>query len=171
MPYYPNIPRYAPFYVQADTDVNAVNLLTAYGAIVKAHDYPMTRTPKAPYKNEWHDENGDDEYLGGGLFFESFTFKVDCVMLIDRTDSESARETLLNQVKALQSKLCAGEFKIYDSWTRFGFRKVRVNSFPMPSREDFKSLGNRARLFFSIEFKVNDPVTRMKMQGLKIIEA
>lgn len=171
MPYYPNIPGYAPFFVQTEGDASAVNILTQYGVVVRTHDYPMQRSIKEPYKNDWHDEHGDDEYLGGGLFLEAFTFKAECVMLLDAADSETARETLKNQIRAVQDYLCSGVLKVYDSWTRFGFRNVRVSSFPMPGPEDFSSVRNNARVLFTIEFKVNDPKTEMKMANGKIVEA
>ena len=58
--------------------------------------------------------------------------------------------------------------KIYDSYTGLGWQKVRYAGY----KEDRYDKGDGwARLIFTVTFKVNDPVTRMKMEGNQIVEA
>lgn len=170
MPYIPNIPDYKSFYVQKDTDATAVDVLSTYGVVIQTHDYPMELSAKEPYKNEWYDENGDDEYTGDTTYYESFTFKAKCVIISDGDDSDDARQTLMEDVRAFQNYL-TGQFKVYDSWTRFGFKNVRVVSFSMPSEGDFRSFDTRARVMFDVTFKVNDPKTVITYVNGFLVEA
>lgn len=175
MLYVPPIRDYKPFYIQSGTAQTATDIKDTYSVVVKTHDYPSFRKPKEPYKNNWFDEHGDDEYLAQ-MFYEAFTFKAECVML---ASGATARADLSAGIRAFQDAL-AGEFKVYDSWTGFGFQKVRLSQFPMPSDGNFdvfyiKNPTTRvrteyARVIFTVEFKVNDPVTRMVLSGGAIVQ-
>lgn len=173
MLYVPPIRDYKPFYIQSGTASTATDIKTAYSVVIKTHDYPSYRKPKEPYKNNWFDENGDDEYLAQ-MYYEAFTFKAECVML---ASGSGARDDLNAGVRAFENAL-SGEFKVYDSWTGYGFQKVRLSQFPMPSDGNFDVFKVRAggtvteyaRLIFTVEFKVNDPVTRMVLSGGAIVQ-
>ena len=66
---------------------------------------------------------------------------------------------------------------MFDSWTGFGFQKVRLSQFPMPSDGNFDVFRTRmgsttteyARVIFTVEFKVNDPVTQMILDNGAIV--
>lgn len=174
MLYIPPIRDYKPFYIQVGTAQTATDIKDAYKVIIKSHDYPSSRRIKEPYRNNWKDEHGDDEYLAQ-TYYEAFTFKVECVML---ASGLTARADLKEGVIAFQNAL-SGEFKMYDSWTGFGFQHVRISQFPMPSDGNFGSFYitnptthervEYARVIFTVEFKVNDPVTQMKLQNNTIV--
>ena len=176
MLYVPPIRDYQPFYIQSSTASSATNILNTFKVVIKTHEYPSYRKPKEPYRNDWKDEHGDDEYLAQ-MFYESFTFKAECVML---ASGSTARADLKAGVLAFQNAL-AGEFKVYDSWTGFGFQHVRLSQFPMPSEGNYDAFyitnpttrvrTEYARVMFTVEFKVNDPVTQMKLQNNKIVTA
>lgn len=168
MAYYPNIPGYAPFYIQTATDANAVDIMTAFGVVVKNHDIPYQRKTKEPYKNDWHDEHGDDEYVGDTIFMEAFTFTEKCVMITKEADSDEARQVLADQIAAFQDYLSHGEFKIFDDYTKRGFQHVRLNEFPAPAQSDYDVFRGKARIIFDVSFKVNDPVTKMGLRDGKI---
>ena len=174
MLYVPPIRDYKPFYIQVGTAQTATDIKDTYKVVVKTHDYPSYRKPKEPYKNDWKDEHGDDEYLAQ-MFYEAFTFKAECVML---ASGSTARADLKAGVLAFQNAL-SGEFKVYDSWTGFGFQHVRLSQFPIPTDGNYDvfetRIGNTiqeyARVIFTVEFKVNDPVTQMKLQNNNIVTA
>ena len=174
MLYITPIRDYKPFYIQLGTASPATDIKTAYSVVIKTHDYPSYRKPKEPYKNDWKDENGDDEYTAE-MYYEAFTFKAECVML---ASGATARADLKAGIRAFQKAL-EGEFKVFDSWTGFGFQKVRVSQFPMPSDGNFDVFLTRmgstvteyARVIFTVEFKVNDPVTDMIMENGAIVPA
>lgn len=158
----PHITDYKPFYIQR-TDENAVDLKDALSVVVKSHNYPMALTPKNVYANTWLDAHGDEEYIGtSGLYFQAFTFKLECVMFAYSSISEQqAIVDLRNGVRAFRSFLSQGFFKTYDVWTGFGFQNVRLSGFSMPSDDDYQVWNSMARIIFEVELKVNDPVTRM----------
>lgn len=169
MAYYPNIPGYAPFYIQTATDAKAVDIMTAYGVVVKNHDIPYQRKPKEPYKNEWFDEHGDDEYVGETMYMESFTFSEKCVMITKEADSETSRQLLANQIAAFQDYLSHGEFMVYDDYTKRGFQRVRLNEFPTPAQTDYDVFQGKTRIIFDVSFKVNDPVTKIGLNSGKLV--
>lgn len=174
MLYVPPIRDYKPFYIQSGTASVATDILSAYKVVIKTHGYPSYRKPKEPYKNDWFDEHGDDEYLAQ-MFYEAFTFNAECALF---ASGANARAALAAGVLAFQNAL-AGEFSVYDDWTKFGFRGVRLSQFQMPSDGDFSVFTVRAgnttteytRVIFSVEFKVNDPVTRMVLSNGAIVQA
>ena len=164
MPFIPLIHDYKPFYVQAATDQAATDILQTYGIVVQKPDYPIARTPKEPYKNDWHDEHGDDEWLGA-MYYQAFTFKLQCVIL-GQDETDASHSAVLSQIRSFQTKIGGGEIKVYDSWNKTGFQKVRLSNF---SDASFESFGGRCRAFFSVEFKVNDPVTAVSFTNGAIV--
>lgn len=167
--YIPPISDYAPFYIQRDTDATAVNIQTAYGITVMVHEYPSKRKVKQPYKNDWKDQHGDDEYTDH-LFYEAFTITAKCVIFTLEQDSDTARAELKKQVRNFQNAIAQGEFRIYDDWTKFGFQKVRIDEFREITQGSFSAWNNRCRLIFDVVLKINDPVTNMVLSEGQIVE-
>lgn len=166
----PNISDYAPFYIQRGTDDAAINIRQAYGITIMVHEYPMKRKVKEPYKNDWKDRDGDDEW-NTVLNYEAITLTLKCVLFASGSDSDDARLELKAAVKSFQSAIKYGEFKIYDDWTKFGFQKVRIDEFPGIQEGDFDELDGRCRLIFDVILKVNDPTTDMTLVGGQIVSA
>lgn len=164
MPYIPLIRDYKPFYVQTSADQTAVDILQTYGVVVKKPDYPISWTPKDPYKNNWYDEHGDEEWVDE-MYYQAFTFKIQCIVL-GNDESDASHAAVLAQIRSFQAKVGSGELKVYDSWNKTGFAKVRLSGF---SDASFESFGGRCRAFFSVEFKVNNPMASASMAGNAII--
>lgn len=163
----PPISDYKPFYIQTQNGESAIDIKEVYSVIIKAHDYPLTRTVKTPYNNAWFDEHGDDEYLGP-VYFEAFTFRAECVMLARDSAGGTAEADLVSGVRAFENFLCTtGPLRIFDSWTGFGFRDVRLVSV---TEGKFDRWDNRTRVIFTVEFKVNDPATRMVLYNGSIVD-
>ena len=163
MAYIPDIIDYKPFYIQTDADEVAVDT-TQWGLVAKSNPFPILPTPKDPYKNEWLDEDGDDEY-NTQMYYESFEFDVTFYVKTLGSDSE---QVLRGQIESFFSKIRNGEFKIFDSYTGLGRRKVRYAGY---SEEDFKKNDKWSRAIFSVTFKVNDPITRIIFNSGKLVEA
>ena len=171
MLYVPPISDYKPFYIQFATG-EAKNIMTDYSVVIKAHDYPSAFKAKEPYKNQWKDEHGDEEYIAStGLYMEAFTFKLECAMFARNTTEAGAIADLKTGMRAFQNALKGGFFKTYDEWTGFGFQNVRLVEFPTPSESSYSSWKEATRIIFSVTLKVNDPVTLMKMQNGSIVSA
>lgn len=162
--------EYHPFYVQLSGSNSATDVKTAYSVIIKTHDYPSFRKPKDPYKNDWKDENGDDEYTAQ-MFYQAFTFKAECVMFAKGLTEDAAIADLKTGMLAFMDALSSAEFKTYDGWTGFGFQKVRLSEFRMPGSGDYDTMDGMSRVIFTVEFKVNDPITKMKLQNGAIVTA
>lgn len=162
--------EYHPFYIQLNGAASAVDVKAIYSVIVKTHDYPSFRKPKEPYKNDWKDEHGDDEYTEQ-MFFEAFTFKAECVMFAKGSTETSAISDLKEGITDFMDFLSGGEFSTYDGWTGFGFRHVRLSEFKMPGEGDYDTMDGMSRVIFTVDFKVNDPMTMMKLQNGSIVTA
>lgn len=165
----PPLRSYAPFYIQRDTDASAVNIQTTYGVTIMVHEYPSKRKVKQPYKNDWKDQHGDDEYTDF-LFYEAFKLTLKCAILTNEANASTSRNEIKKQIRNFQNAISSGEFKIYDDWTKFGFQKVRIDEFPQIAEGDFDNLDGHCRLIFNMVLKVNDPVTNMKLYNGSIVE-
>lgn len=164
MAYIPDIVDYKPFYIQSDADEAAIDT-TAWGMVAKANPFPALPTPKEPYRNEWLDEDGDDEYTAQ-MVYEAFEFDVQFYVKAFDSPAGSGEEIIRKQMDEFFAKIKAGEFSVFDAYTGLGRRKVRYAGF---SEDGFKRGRDWARAIFTITFKVNDPVTRMVMYDGKII--
>lgn len=169
MAYIPDIINYKPFYIQTDVEEGAIDT-TQWGLVAKSNPFPALPTPKEPYKNEWLDEDGDDEY-NDVMHYESFEFDVTFYV---KTIGEDAESVLVSQTRQFFDKIRNGEFMIYDAYTGLGRRKVRYAGY---SEESYKHMTETdsskdwARAIFNVTFKVNDPITRIKFQRGKLVEA
>lgn len=168
--YVPTIKRYDPFYIQRSGDAAAIDVQTQWGITIKDSGYPMQRKVKTPYKNDWHDRDGDDEW-NNVLNYEAFTYTLECVIFTQANDSDTSRAELKNAVRAFENAIKNGEFSIYSGWHKFGFRKCRVEEFPDPGSAGFSNKDGHCRLIFRLVLKINDPTTEMVLSGGKIVEA
>lgn len=161
--YIPTISGYEPFYIHRDADATATNILQTYGVVVKDSGYPMGRKAKTPYKNDWKDRSGDDEW-NTQINYEAFTYDLECAMFVRITTlvpESTARAQLSAGVRAFEDFIKNGEFKFYSAWHCFGFQKARIDEFRAPSSDKFAIVGDFVRVFFSFTVKVNDPITAM----------
>lgn len=168
MPYLPLISNYKPFYIQIG-DNNAIDTSTQWGMIAKENPYVALPNPKEPYKNSWKDEDGDDEY-NFVMKYEAFTFDVKFLII---SEDEVYGNTIITAAQSINTQLNEffdtvkqGEFKIFDSYTGLGRQRVRYDGY---KEDDFKERNGKARVEFTVTFKVNDPVPLMKMSGNKIV--
>lgn len=168
MAYQINISGYKPFYIQADTDTAAIDTLKEWGMVAKSNPYPALPTPKEPYSNNFLDENGADEYVAQ-LYYDSFTFDVEFFVKAYAESSKDAVTALREQMSSFFEHIRNGEFKVYDSYTGLGRQKVRYAGYT-ENEDNFKARGDWARLIFTVTFKVNDPVTFMKLENGTITE-
>lgn len=163
MAYIPDIIDYKPFYIQTNEDEVAIDT-TEWGLVAKSTPFPILPTPKEPYKNQWLDEDGDDEY-NERMYYESFEFDVAFYVKTLGTDAE---QVLRRQIESFFTKIRHGEFKVFDSYTGLGRRRVRYAGY---AEHEFKKADTWSRAIFNVTFKVNDPITRITMDKGKLVEA
>lgn len=160
MVYIPDIIDFKPFYIQAETD-SVAHSTTEWGLVPRINPYPLLPTPKEPFKNEWLDENGDQEYTRQ-MYYESMEISVGFYVKAYDTEEHNAAEVLRMQIDDFFSYIRNGEFKIYDSYSGLGRQKVRYAGY---SEESFKRRDNAGKKWatarFTINFKINDPITRV----------
>lgn len=169
MPYIPPISDYKPFYIQAATDVTAWDT-TTYGLIAQTQPFPDNYEVKDPYKNDWLDEHGDEEYVAV-MRRKAFEFTVKFYIKAFPTTGSTPMSAIavLNGLRdGFRAKLIPGEFKIWDSWQERGFQKVR---FVKDNVEDREVTEDYAWMIFSVTFKVNDPATAMQFSSNTITTA
>lgn len=165
MVYIPDIVDYKPFYIQAEGD-SVARSTTEWGLIAKSNPYPLLPTPKEPYKNEWKDENGDDEWCIN-MHYEAIEMSVSFYVKAYDSSTESSEQVLHNQIDNFFSYIRNGSFKIYDSYTGIGRGKVRYAGY---EEEEFVSRDNWSKAIFEVKFKINDPITRYVIENGKIKE-
>lgn len=169
MAYIPKMIGYKPFYIQTVNDAVAVDT-TAYGLVAHTNPYPALPEAKEPYKNDWHDEHGDDEY-NVQMYYKAFEFEVSFYVKAFGADAESV---VRSQMQDFFNSINEGEFMTYDSYTGLGFRAVRYSSFKEDSFMARRVKGSDrtkdwARCIFSVTFKVNDPISRTHISNNKIV--
>lgn len=141
---------YKPFLIQGASDTSAKDSLAEWGLIVKSFPFKVLPDPKEPYRNDWHDEDGDDEY-NVQMFYEAYEITADFLMTAD-----SPGEMVLS-LRTFFDYIRNGEFKILDTYTGIGRRKVRYAGY---SESAYKwREGRICYAQFSLRLKVNDPVT------------
>ena len=164
MVYVPDIIDLKPFYVQSSTDTKAKDT-TEWGLVPRVNPYPLLPTPKQPFKNEWLDENGDQEYTRQ-MYYESMEISVGFYVKAYDTEEHNAAEVLRMQIDDFFSYIRNGEFKIYDSYTDLGRQGVRYAGY---EEGTFKSRNDWASATFTVKFKINDPLTRVMLKNGALI--
>jgi len=158
----PEISNYKPFYIQYGENAIASDTRATWGLIAKTNPYPILPTPKEPYKNDWKDQDGDDEY-NTVMKYEAFVFDVSFYI---RASGSTAASDIRGAIATFFNAIKQGEFKIYDAYTAIGRQKVRYAGY---KEESFSDYGGKARCIFTVTFKVNDPVTLMKLNDSNAI--
>lgn len=164
MPYVPNIRNYKPFYIETASDSGAWDT-REYGLIAQTQPYPDNIEMKEPYKNDWLDEHGDDEYVAD-MYYKSFEFTVKFFIKYIRAVSETPINVINGLKKQFRDKIKNGYFKVYDSWQDVGYRNVR---FVSDNVEQRYVSDDSAWMIFSVTFKVDDPATKVAFTGGEII--
>ena len=134
MPYVPPIHGYKPFYIQNATDSTAWD---TYGLVAQTQPFPDNYYVKDPYKNDWFDENGDDEYVVA-MYRKAFEFTVKFYVKaypVTGQNAKTAIDVLNGQVATFRGKIIPGVFKIWDSWQEKGFQGVRFVKDAVENRE------------------------------------
>ena len=160
-----NIPitNYKPFYIQYGENALATDTKTAWGMVAKTNPYPLLPTPKDPYKNDWKDEDGDDEYTTY-MHYKGFEMEVEFyVKAVDGTTTTAAAD-LHTAVWSFFTAVREGNFRVYDAYTGLGFQRVRYAGSDFEDAT-FKERNGTATVMFTVKFKVNDPVTRMTLNN------
>lgn len=165
MVYIPEIVDYKPFYIQTASQSVARDTIE-WGLIAKVNPYSLLPNPKEPFKNEWYDENGDDEWCEK-MYYEAIEFSVSFYIKAYDSLEGTAEEIIRDKVEDFFSHIKEGQFKVYDAYNGIGRQNVRYAGY---NEESFVRRKNWARAIFEVTFKANDPITRMVLYNGAIIE-
>ena len=141
--------------MQKEGDGNEVkDSIADFGMYVSESPFKPCDAVKEPIQREWHDEHGDDEYIGkDGLYMAAYENRVKCRC---RGGAFGANEKCKACIDYLRK---SGMMKMYCDFNRIGRQHVRLkdidpNLYRDPDNEDL--------LVLYITFKFNDPVTDVK---------
>lgn len=157
-----NIADYKPFYIQVGgVDSSPIDLRETYHLVCRANPYPLLPNPKTPFKNEWLDEDGDEEYTAE-MYYEAFEFEVGFVIKAKATGSQSADAVIRSYINSFFDHIRSAVFCTWDEYTGLGFRGARYAGF---KEDSYKARDDWARAQFTVTFKVNDPTTRVSLDS------
>ena len=164
MPYTPVIKDYKPFYIQAPGDTYAWDTRD-YGLVAQSQPNPDDYEVKEPFKNEWFDEHGDDEYLGrvaSGTWVSAVKLKareVTVNFFIKTFQSAGVPAIVgLNTLRnSFRNKIVYRPFSVFDSWNQRGYKNVRFVKDEVVQQD---ITDEEAWMIFSVTFKINDPTNR-----------
>lgn len=148
----PNITNYKPLLFQFNGEKMAHDT-REWGLIAKANPYPLFPDVKEPYKNDWADEDGDDEYCTSkSTHYQSMTF--DVTFYIKAKGTAPANELRARLYDLLDKMAASGTFAYFDTYTQTGWLKVRYDGY---EEDEFVAKHDWARAIFKMKFKVLDP--------------
>ena len=142
--------------MQKEGDGNDVkDSIADFGMYVSESPFKPCDSVKEPAKREWHDEHGDDEYIGkDGLYMAAYENKVKFMFHGDAFGANEKCKDFIDYIRK------SGMMKMYCDFNRIGRQHVRLkdidpNLYRDPDNEDL--------LVLSITFTFNDPVTDVKL--------
>lgn len=144
--------NYYKFYIQKEAEGSAVcELGEDFGFYETSCNFYGGGTVKDVPSRDWHDEDGDDEYVPATQRFKAYEMEVGF-------GYKGGQFTANSALASLKSYLSGGTMKIYDSYNRIGRQNVRF----MEISDDATLVRDSDEgdiLIIKVKFKVNDPVT------------
>lgn len=150
-----NSMAYKPFLIKKLKEGSIVRDSMEWEILVKSFPFKLRPEMKEPSKRDWKDQNGDDEFILNTPVFKAYTMDVDFLFM---GDFGNGNKKILDFIDYLTTD---GEFSVYDSYTGIGRTHIRYAS--MKESAFRRREGNNDVISFSITFKVNDPVTQIKL--------
>lgn len=138
----------------------------AVAFVLADYDYRPVGEIKEPYKNEWHDEHGDDEYIPDELMMEAYELEltIGCKFTPNNATPSIIPTSVSKEIKKLINYFkCGGEFMFLIPDSELGKRNVRFQSYDDDSKMYKQKVvinGNTNYeyvLQFKVTLKVNDP--------------
>jgi len=123
----------------------------SYGLWIKHIPFISYPQIKELTKQDWIDEQGEDVWLPTtGVMQSAFDMEVEFVYY--------AKDGMANErINAFIDRIKGKWLKVYDSYTRKGYRGVYLTEFG--SEPTFRRRGLQDSVQFKVKFRVNDPAT------------
>lgn len=144
--------KYFRIYLQGESDDAAVkDTIADFGMYVSENPFKPCDAVKEPTKRNWHDEDGDDEYIAAdGLKMASYENKVKFLFKGDAFDATEKTKAFVDYLRM------TGLMKMYCEFNQIGRQHVRLKSI---DPELCRDVNDGDILTLSVTFKFNDPVT------------
>lgn len=137
----------------------AFDTASKYGIYVE--DFPFLPVPteqKNVFTQSWFDENGDDEFIPATPFYSPVSITVPFII-------KGVLDDAISDIRAFINELTNKEFSFYDEYSKQGRQRCRMTKYS-DSASVLKYRDTRANKVvakFSIEIKINDPVTQVEI--------
>lgn len=129
----------------------------AYSIWVESVPFKLIGGAKELYANNWHDENGLDEYVPEQIPIESYDIKI---AFLYRGAVSGSSVTIKRFIDYLTGADGTGsEMSIYDPYYNIGRGKIRYKS--VDDDAEVIESDDDSLVKFSVTFQVNDPVTEV----------
>ena len=163
------------FFVRKEGEEDTYESVSEWGVFCKDIPFKLMDKVREPAKRTWHDEHGDDEYIGvDGLRLDAYTMKVSFAckrMAAGSKDAQTYGKVVADVRAAVLAFLTwlreSGMMMMYSSYTRIGRQHVRfvgVDDDAVWNRD-----GDGEFLVFNVELKVNDPVTEVTLVNGELV--
>lgn len=129
---------------------------TFSGIVLTEFDLPIGGEVKEPFKNDWYDEHGDDEYVPQTAYLKSFEFELGLHY------QYTGKRLSTAVIDAMVSWMCAGEFVIFIEGYEWGKSGVRfVTSADAPDIHRYRTaVGTSTNWTWDIDFKIKLKVNK-----------
>lgn len=150
---------YAILFKKMKSDALVVDTFDNWGIVCKDFPFKLYGEAKELPSQDWHDEDGDDEYIPSELKISAYEVEVEFVY---KGVLDTANTNIRGFLDYLTGKDGMGaELQVYDTYTNIGRQGVRFVSV----EEDvfWRQEEGGDVVVFVVTFKVNDPVTDIEL--------
>jgi hypothetical protein len=154
---------YSVFFRKMIEGAGVVNPQDWWGIVCKDFPFRLYGKVKDLPEMNWPDEHGVEVFLPETLFIDAYELKAEFAYKGDENSANAAIRGFLDYLTGNDGKGEGARLEVYDAYTRIGRRDVHYLSVDndMMVRND----GEGDVFTFSINFKVNDPMTDVVLGG------
>lgn len=146
---------YAILFKKMKDDAPVVDTFDNWGIVCKDFPFKLYGEAKELSSHDWHDEDGDDEYIPSELKIASYELDVEFAY---KGAMDTANSKISDFLDYLTGRGGTGaELQVYDTYTKIGRQGVRFTS--VDDDVFWRQEEGGDVVVFVVTFKVNDPMT------------
>lgn len=131
------------------------DLVEEWGLYGMEIPFTIAGETKELYSNDWHDEDGDDEYVPGRLMMKAYDMKMKLAFKGKNGEVNENIRDFMSYLRGERNDVAL--FRLYSTYTGIGRQNVRLVS--IDDDAEFKRTGDYDLLIVTVTMKVNDPDT------------
>lgn len=146
---------YAILFKKMKNDASVIDPFDSWGIVCKEFPFIIYGEAKDLPSNDWHDEDGSDEYIPSELKISAYELEVEFVYKGNMNTANSNIKAFLDYITGRGGT--GAELMVYDTYTKIGRQGVRY----VNVGEDifWRQEEGGDVIVFVVTFKVNDPLT------------